>query len=93
MNPKMNPPAGPATARLIPEITSRRFEFIFMPNVQDERRWWLAQSVLLGARSVTDITVRSSALLGSFFISDRFKPFIVFNAAPGTSAAAPHGLS
>ena len=39
--------------------------FIFLPNVQDEPRPWLARSVRLGARSVTAKVVGSSVWFGS----------------------------
>jgi len=38
---------------------------IDMPNVKDQRREWLARSVLLGARSVTDALVLCIAWFGS----------------------------
>ena len=51
---------------------------MFLPNVQDEPRPWLARAVLLGARIVTAMVVGSGALLGLFrasfiVVADLFK--------------------
>jgi hypothetical protein len=41
---------------------------VFLPNVKDEPRPWLARLVLLGARDVTAMVVGSGALLGFWSI-------------------------
>jgi hypothetical protein len=42
---------------------------VWVPNVKDEPRPWLARLVLLGARDVPAMVVGSSAWFGSSFIS------------------------
>jgi len=42
-----------------------QISFFHLPNVEDQRREWLAPSVLLGARSVTAALVLCIAWLGS----------------------------
>src|SRR5687767_8349700 len=46
---------------------------MFLPNVQDEPRPWLARLVLLGARDVTAMVVGSGALFGAL-VSDEDEP-------------------
>ena len=56
-------------------VAGRPFFFILL-NVKDQRREWMARSVLIGARSVTDALVLCIAWLGSVvFISDHFDKF------------------
>jgi hypothetical protein len=45
-------------------IISLSINGVFLPNVKDEPRPWLARAVLLGARIVTAMVVGSGALLG-----------------------------
>ena len=48
---------------------------LFLPNVLDQTRPWLARSVLLGARSVTAMVVVCSAWFGSVFLEFNFTAF------------------